>query len=217
MKTLSIICLALNSLLSFAGPRDIEHRVAVSTNVFVDRMQSAAHIPDYILKRAYCIASTRNVKAGFIFGGEGGTGLVSCRVNGRWSEPSFLNTGGASFGLLIGGQVVDNVLVFMTQYARDLLNGAQFKLGVDVSYAVGPVGDGGGVSLIPNAHILTYAAGTGFYAGMSFDGMFLAHGTKRNALVYGNGVRPGEILVTTGAKAPFVVQPFVDALEKYAD
>lgn len=201
---------------AFAASRAIERRVAISTEVFVDRMESAEFIPQDVLDQAECIASVRNVKAGFLIGGEGSTGLVSCRVGKEWSEPSFFNAGGGKLGLLVGGQVSNNVLLFMTPLARKLLNGTQFELGVDLSFALGPVGGGTGASVIPAADILTYSAGVGLYAGFSLDGTIMGHGESRNAKVYGSGVRPATLLATPGSKAPAVMGPYIDALTKYA-
>ena len=125
--------LLLSSFVSEVRASNIEKRVAISRQVLLDRMVSHLAIPRSVLAQAQCVAAMRNVKAGFIFGGEGSTGMVSCRVNGVWSAPSFLNTGGVSFGLLIGGQVVDNVLLFMTPYARQMLNRNSLQLGGDLS------------------------------------------------------------------------------------
>lgn len=210
----TLVCLPL-----FARPSsaNIARRVSVSAGVLEARMESIAYIPKFILDEAQCIATLRSVKAGFIFGGEGSTGMVSCRLNnGEWSAPSFFNAGGASFGLLIGGQVVDSVLVFMTSSARSSLNHAQLSLGTELSFAVGPVGEGASISAIPNAEVLTYSAGTGLYAGFSLNGLVMSHGLARNAEVYGRNVTPRQLLMTPGSKAPEVVQPFIEVLNQYA-
>ncbi|MBM4304097.1 MAG: lipid-binding SYLF domain-containing protein [Deltaproteobacteria bacterium] len=195
---------------------NIERRVGVSRSVLIQRMTSANPIPRYLLDQAECIAVTRNVKAGFIFGGEGSTGLVSCRTSSGWSAPSFLNTAGVSFGLLIGGQVVDNVLLFMTPLSRQMLNRANLTLGGDLSLAVGPYGEGVGTNVSPLAHILVYSAGTGLYAGFSLNGTLISHGDERNRLVYGKYLTAGEILSTPGMLASPLMRQFVDVLEAYA-
>jgi len=214
LKTLVILVVGLMSL--DASAFNIERRVAISRQVLIERMMSPNPIPRYLLDQAQCIAVLRNVKAGFIFGGEGSTGLVSCRIQGGWSAPSFLNTGGISFGLLIGGQVVDNVLLFMTPFSRQMLNRSNLTLGGDLSVAVGPFGEGIGNHVAPQANILSYSSGTGLYAGFSLNGTVMSHGDERNTLVYGRYISPGEILSTPGTLVPPAMKSFVDVLNFYS-
>ncbi|NBY19389.1 hypothetical protein EBQ74_03905 [bacterium] len=215
---LSFFLLALlvtSSVSTEAQAFNLDRRVAITRQVLIDRMSSVAPIPKYILDQAQCIAAMRNVKAGFIFGGEGSTGLVTCRVNGGWSAPSFLNTGGVSLGFLIGGQVVDNVLVFMTPYSRQMLNRGSLSLGGDLSFAAGPFGQGMGANIAPNAHVLVYSAGTGLYAGFSMNGTVMSHGNERNQMAYGRYFSPDQLLSTPSALTPPLLKSFVDAVEWY--
>lgn len=215
MKKLSALVLVAFAATqaSAASDRKIEKIVDSSTRVLVERMQSVTAVPQFILDKAQCIAAMRTVKAGFIFGGEGSTGLVSCRLpGGAWSAPSFLSAGGASVGIIVGGQVVDNVLVFMTPASRQMLNRAQFQLGAELSIAVGPVGEGETITV---ANVLTYSAGTGFYVGYSLNGIILNHSYARDRDVYGSSMTPATILATRGLAAPQAVKPFVDALETF--
>lgn len=215
---LSFFLLALlvtSSVSTEAQAFNLDRRVAITRQVLIDRMSSVAPIPKYILDQAQCIAAMRNVKAGFIFGGEGSTGLVTCRVNGGWSAPSFLNTGGVSLGFLIGGQVVDNVLVFMTPYSRQMLNRGSLSLGGDLSFAAGPFGQGMGANIAPNAHVLVYSAGTGLYAGFSMNGTVMSHGNERNQMAYGRYFSPDQLLSTPAAFIPPLLKSFVDAVEWY--
>ncbi|MSP18491.1 MAG: hypothetical protein EXR74_02850 [Bdellovibrionales bacterium] len=211
-----VSCLLFSAFVSEVRGSNIEKRVAISRQVLLERMVSHSAIPPFLLSQAQCVAAMRNVKAGFIFGGEGSTGMVSCRVNGVWSAPSFLNTGGVSFGLLIGGQVVDNVLLFMTPYSRQMLNRNSLQLGGDLSFAVGPIGDGVGVMLEPLSHVLVYSSGTGLYAGLSLNGTVMTHGENRNQKLYGNFFSADQILSTPGNLAPPSVQPFLEVLNHYA-
>ena len=98
-KLFSHLVILSSLIVSSAQAFNIERRVGISRQVLVERMMSRNPIPRYLLDQAQCIGVMRNVKAGFIFGGEGSTGLVSCRLNGGWSAPSFINSGGVSFGL----------------------------------------------------------------------------------------------------------------------
>ncbi len=215
-KLFSHLVILSSLIVSSAQAFNIERRVGISRQVLVERMMSRNPIPRYLLDQAQCIGVMRNVKAGFIFGGEGSTGLVSCRLNGGWSAPSFINSGGVSFGLLIGGQVVDNVLLFMTPFSRQMLNRGSLTLGGDLSIAVGPFGEGVGTNVAPMSNIWVYSAGTGLYAGFSLNGTVMTHGEERNGLVYGRYLTPGEILSTPGVLVPPVMKPFVDVLNFYA-
>jgi lipid-binding SYLF domain-containing protein len=219
MKALKSLLVLIFGLVLFqpkAEAFNIERRVAITRQVLIERMSSQAPIPSHLLNQAQCIAVMRNVKAGFILGGEGSTGLVSCRLNGGWSAPSFLNTGGVNFGFLIGGQVVDNVILFMTPYARQMLNRGSITLGGDLSFAMGPLGQGVGASVAPASHLLVYSAGTGLYAGFSLNGTVMTHGDERNAMVYGRYFSPGQILSTPASFVPPVMKPFVDVLNYYS-
>lgn len=211
LVSLIAVAASTQAYASAAQERRIAHRVEVSTAVLDERMESADRIPHYILNRAQCIASVRSVKAGLIFGGEGSTGLVSCKVNGQWSAPSFLNAGGVNFGVVIGAQVVDSVLVFMSPNAGQLLSRARLQLGSEATFAVGPVGEGSGVGSIPNANVLTYSSGSGFYAGFSVNGMILSHSSDRNEQVYGK-LTPSQIFAMPSSRAPAAVSSFVAVL-----
>lgn len=211
LASLLAVAASTQAYASASKDRRIAHRVEVSTAVLDERMQSDNRIPQYILDRAQCIASVRSTKAGLIIGGEGSTGLVSCKVNGQWSAPSFLNAGGVNFGVVIGVQVVDSVLVFMSPNAGQLLSRARLQLGSEATFAVGPIGDGVGVGSIPNANVLTYSSGTGLYAGYSVNGMILSHSSDRNEQVYGK-LTPSQIFATPSSRAPAVVSSFVTVL-----
>ena len=202
----------------FAGPAQrVARRVNTGVNILQTRQQSSAPIPNAFLREAKCVATLKVVKAGFIFGGEGSVGLVSCRLpNGNWSMPSFLNIGGASFGLQIGGQVSEIVLVFMSDFSRQVLDRATVKLGVDLTATAGPVGQGVGIGAIPNAQVLTYSRSVGLFAGIVIDGTVVAHAPALNQEAY-NRLAPSQILATPAEQAPAVVQAFTDTLKVLAN
>lgn len=212
---LALVFLAVSLGNEKASAFNLDRRVAITRQVLIERMSSGAPIPKYLLDQAQCIAVMRNVKAGFIFGGEASTGLVTCRLNDGWSTPSFLNTGGVSLGFLIGGQVVDNVLLFMTPYSRQMLNRGSLSLGGDLSFAAGPFGQGVGANLAPNAHVLVYSAGSGLYAGFSMNGIVMSHGNERNSMAYGRYLSPDQLLASPAILTPPVLRPFVEAVEWY--
>lgn len=214
MSKILLVFFASLSLNLFALPGDLERRVLFSRKVLEDRMRSENPIPRYVLDEAQCIASIRYVKAGFIFGGEGGNGLVSCRLSDGWSTPSFIRMGGPNVGLHAGVEVLDTVLVFTSPLSRRLIESNTVKLGVDVSAAVGPLGEGTGVSL-PLAGILSYSFSKGVYVGASLHGLIVAHSRDRNYRAYGKDLLPYQILNMSGTTTPQLLVPYTSALEQY--
>ena len=140
------------------------------------------------------------IKGGFIWGGSGGTGvfLVRDEKTGNWGEPAFYTIGSVTFGLQIGGQSAEVVMLAMTQKAIDSLLSSSFKLGGEASIALGPVGAGARASAdIPNvtADFLTFAKAKGLYAGLNLEGAVVAVRDSLNKAYYGKAVRPIDIVV----------------------
>jgi len=197
------------------GADSLERRVRVATEVVTHRMASAEPVVPQVVRAARCVAAMKVVKTGFIWGGEGSTGLVTCKRGGSWSSPSFFDTGGVTFGIQIGVQFMESLLFFMTGHAEDILQHASFQLGTDLSFAAGPVGSGQGVGVIPDAHVLTYSFTQGLFAGATVNGLIVTHDRPRNRKAYGSDITPPEILAMQGESAPQVVQPFVGAVKKH--
>jgi lipid-binding SYLF domain-containing protein len=134
------------------------------------------------------------VRAGFIFGGSGGDGVVLARGTERtsWSYPAFYGIGAVSFGLQIGGEVAEVVLLFMTDRGLDRLMSNSFRLGADISVAAGPVGAGAGVA---TADVLAFSRSQGVYGGLTVEGSIINVRTGLNEGYYGREARPIQILV----------------------
>jgi lipid-binding SYLF domain-containing protein len=195
---------------------DISDRVQSADDVLINRQTSVVPVPAWVIDQTKCLAALKVVKAGLIWGGQGSTGMVTCRTaNGHWSEPSFFTVDGVNFGIQIGVQFLESVLVFVTDLARQVLNHATFQLGADLSVAAGPVGGGGGAGQLPNASVLSYQRAVGLYAGATVNGFVLAHNAVFNKQAYGQDVAPADLLATDGEPAPAVVLPFVDTSNKY--
>ena len=113
------------------------------------------------------------LKAGFILGGSGGTGVLLTRDSktGEWSDPAFYTLGSVSFGLQIGGEAAEVVLLVMSQKGVDSLLTSKFKLGGDTSIALGPVGTGAKADI--TADFISFAKSKGLYAGLNLDGSYL--------------------------------------------
>ena len=138
-------------------------------------------------------------KGAFIFGVEGGNGVVLARdEKGGWSEPVFYETSAASFGLQAGAQSQEAILLIMTPKAVDSLLANNAWLGADGSVAIGPKGEGADTNL--TADFVTFTRAKGLYAGVSFDGALIRARDELNAAYYGQDVRPSDIIIAHKAK-----------------
>jgi lipid-binding SYLF domain-containing protein len=145
------------------------------------------------------------LRGAFIFGGAGGSGVFLMRdaKTGKWSDPAFYTMGSASFGLQIGADSSEIVLLVMTTQGAETFLTTSFKLGGDVSVAAGPVGAGvKGQTTFQSADILSYSLAKGVFAGVSLEGAGVAVSQGSNQAYYGEGTRPTDILVTHEAKNP---------------
>lgn len=178
-------------------------------------------IPSDLLDKAEAVAVFPGVlKAGFIVGGRGGSGVISRRVNGGWSAPAFFDLGGGSIGLQIGAASTDYILLFMNDNAVDSLLGDKFEIGGEGSAAAGPVGRSASAStdLKLNAQILSYSRSKGAFAGLELKGVVIKPDNEDNLQVYGMTARD----ILTGAdkialdKMPEGVRVFPLTLARYS-
>lgn len=176
-------------------------------------------IPRDLLRDARAIAVIPDmVKAGFIFGGRRGEGLISVKTaDGTWSNPSFITMTGGSVGFQIGVSSTDVVLVFRTQRGVDSIVRGKFTLGADASAAAGPVGRTATAATDGNlkAEIYSYSRSRGLFAGVALDGSALRIDYDANVLVYGSGVTPRRIFEGGVSNVPAAVVKFRDQLEEY--
>ena len=134
------------------------------------------------------------LKAGFIFGGSGGTGVFVARnEKGEWSHPTFYTIGSVSFGLQIGGEAAEVIVLCMSQKAVDALMTSQVKLGGDTSIALGPVGAGAKSNVV--ADFISFAKTKGIYAGLNLEGSVVAVRDSLNHAYYGGSFTPIQIIV----------------------
>jgi SH3 domain-containing YSC84-like protein 1 len=141
------------------------------------------------------LISPEIVKAGFIFGGSGGRGIVLAKdpKTGKWSGPAFYNLATASVGFQAGIAVSEGVALVMTEKGFNSLLATSFKLGGDASVAAGPVGAGAKSDLV--ADIITFSRSKGVYGGLNFDGTVITASDDWNDKYYGKKVLPPDILV----------------------
>jgi lipid-binding SYLF domain-containing protein len=153
-------------------------------------------IPHSVLRNARGLAIISVVKAGFIFSGKAGKGVVVARTGHGWSGPSFIATGGAGWGLQAGAEVTDFVLVLNNNDAvRAFSKGTNINLGGDASVAAGPVGRDAQLAVTPKAAIYTYSRSKGLFAGVSLEGAVIHTLADDNAHYYGRPATAAEILM----------------------
>ncbi len=134
------------------------------------------------------------LKAGFIFGGQGGSGALLARdlKTGDWSYPAFYTMGSVSFGLQAGGEASEIILMVMTDKGMDSMLTTDFKLGADATVAAGPVGTGVKAA---TTDVLAFARSKGIFAGISIEGAVIKPRDKWNAAYYGKPVSPADITI----------------------
>jgi lipid-binding SYLF domain-containing protein len=175
-------------------------------------------IPSKLLKSCKGILIMRQYKAGFIFGAKGGVGVALKRdiKTGKWSAPTFVANTEGSFGFQIGGQAIDAILLIMNKSGVESLLKAKCKVGVDASFAVGPVGRDAEAKLGPDTAFLVYSKAKGFYGGVSFEGGIITQDNRANKKFYGRKVTvkeifKGEVDMPEGANV------LVNTLEEYCN
>ncbi|MCP4328705.1 MAG: lipid-binding SYLF domain-containing protein [Alphaproteobacteria bacterium] len=150
----------------------------------------------------------RLVKAGFIFGGSGGNAVLLGRgaTKDDWSYPAFYSLGAVTFGLQIGGEVSNVLMLVMTQSGMDALLSTDVKLGADASIAVGPVGTGVAAQ---TADILLFSRDKGLFGGLTVEGSVVSPRPSYNEQYYGKPARSSDITIVRD-----VSNPGADALRK---
>src|SRR5437870_8548590 len=178
-------------------------------------------IPRDLLNKAEAVAIFPGViKAGFIVGGRGGSGVISRRVAGGWSAPAFFDLGGGSIGLQIGAASTDYILLFMNENAVESLLSDKFEIGGEGSAAAGPVGRSASASTAVklNAQILSYSRSKGAFAGLELKGVVIKPDNDDNLQVY--GMRARDILTGPNKigidKMPTGVRVFPQTLGRYS-
>jgi len=175
-------------------------------------------IPEALLEDARCVAVIpRVVKVGFIFGGRHGRGLLSCRVGNGWSRPAYVAITGGSFGLQIGAQATDFVLVFANDRAARALLTNKITMGGDASVSAGPVGRTAeaATDVTLRTEIYTYSRSKGLFAGVSLEGASLRLDDEANDAVYETNIDADELLFSAGVEVPDEVAPFLRALQRH--
>jgi lipid-binding SYLF domain-containing protein len=225
--------LALVLLAAVAGAAGAQSKNAKKIAKLTKRSQEAARvfteimaapdkaIPKDLIDKAEAVAVFPNViKAGFIIGGRGGSGVISRRVRNGWSAPAFFKLGGGSIGLQIGASSTDFVLLFMNEEALKGLLEDKLEIGGEGSVAAGPVGRAAAAStnITLDAGILSYSRSKGLFAGLELKGVVIDPDNDDNQAVY--GLKAADILTGTNkmnlTQMPAGVRIFPRTLARYS-
>ena len=198
---------------------DINKRIAKSAEVLNEIMATPDKaIPDKIMDHAKCLAVVPSiVKIAVGFGGEHGKGVVTCRTSRGWSAPAPISITGGSWGLQLGGQAIDLVMVVTNDQGMQHLLSSKFKLGADASAAAGPVGRGAAADTDASmrAEVLTYSRARGVFAGIDLSGSVVKQDKDETALLYQKPIPFEEILNGKVAPPPSTAT-FLAAVKKYS-
>ena len=174
-------------------------------------------IPQELWTRAECVIVVPSLKkAAFLIGGEYGKGLMSCRHSGEWSAPIFMQVGKGSWGLQIGAQSIDLVLLVMNASGMEKMLRNKVSLGAEASIAAGPVGRDARAATDAQlkAEILSYSRTQGLFAGVNLSGGVVKPDVEDNADLYGSKASPRDVVMGGTVKAPAVTEPFMTALKR---
>lgn len=225
ISTVLLLCLAIVHLCSnivYADNAKLDMRIDECDDLVREIMQMPEKsIPADLLAKASGIAIFPSVlKGGFIFGGRYGTGVVLHRdkATGKWSAPSFYTIAGGSWGLQIGGQIIDLILVITNERGMKGLLQDNFTMGGDAAASAGPVGRNAEVAtdLLLKAGILSYSRSKGLFAGITLKGAVLAPNAKANEAYYGEKLTSTDILMDNKVKPTKKAQELISTIEKYS-
>ena len=221
MRTLAIgcgLCLLATSAYAALNSHDVKRLDEAAAVVGELRNAPEAGIPDNLWNRAECVVVIPSVKRGaFALGAEAGSGVMSCRNAEGWSAPLFMHLAKGGFGLQIGVEEVDLVLLVMNRAGADRLLQDTVSLGTDASLAAGPAGRSAAAPTDAqrNTDMLSYARSLGAVAGVDLSGSVLRVDTDADARAYGTGVSAHDIVEGAGrVTVPTAAQSFVRALAR---
>jgi SH3 domain-containing YSC84-like protein 1 len=198
---------------------DIAKRIDASARVLNEIMATPDKaIPDKVMRDSKCVAVIPSmVKIAVGFGGSHGKGVVACRTESGWSAPAPITITGGSWGLQLGGQAVDLVMIITNDQGMQHLLADKFKLGADASAAAGPVGRNAGADTDwkMKAEVLSYSRARGAFAGIDLNGSAITQDKDETRVLYGKEV-PFTDILSGRLTPPDASEPFLEAVRKYA-
>lgn len=198
---------------------DIDKRIDASAHVLSEIMATPDKaIPDKIMDDAKCIAVVPSmIKIAVGFGGNHGKGVATCRTEHGWSAPAPITVTGGSWGLQLGGQAVDLVMIITNDNGMEHLLSSHFKLGADASAAAGPVGRDAAADTDAKmrAEVLTYSRARGLFAGIDLSGSAISQDKDETRLLFGKMIPFSDIL-RGKVPPPSSSEPFLAVVRKYS-
>ncbi len=183
------LTLTTRPLWAASGHQDSIERLRLSSDVLRSIINTPdKSIPEEVVRNAKCIVVVPHlVKGGFIFGAEHGRGVATCRTSAGWSAPAFVSIGGGSWGLQIGVEGVDLVMLVMNDHGLQHLLSSKFQIGGDASASAGPVGRHASADTDwkLNTELLTYSRSRGAFAGITLDGAVVEQDADSTRAIYG--------------------------------
>lgn len=188
---------------AFTEQQQLVDKAKMTVDAFAADPSAGAAVRDLKSEAKALFIVPQFVRGAFVFGGAGGSGVLIVRdeKTKKWSEPVFYNIGSASFGLQIGGDVSEMIFVVRNQKGLEEFYRSDFKLGADVTMALGPVGEGASVKGI-TGDLVAYAKKKGVFVGFSADGSTITVSDDSNNAYYGKLVRPTDIIVKHSVSNP---------------
>ncbi len=217
-----LIVAALVYLPQMASGKEMkeEERVENAGKILKEILDVPENIPQDLLNKARCVAVLPSVlKFAIGVGGSYGRGVMTCRTgdnfDGPWGAPSMIALEGGSFGLQLGGEATDFVLLVMNPRGADSIISSKVKLGADISAAAGPKGRTAAAEsdVTMRSEILTYSRARGLFAGVSLEGSTLRPDNEGNRHLYGREIGAREILREGKVTAPPSARQLVDLLD----
>src|SRR5215469_4750970 len=213
--------LVLMVALPAAAQKKEEERVENAAKVMKEILNAPDSIPQGVLDKADCVVVMPSVvKFALGIGGSYGRGVMTCRggkdFKGKWGAPTMMALEGGSFGLQLGGEATDFVLLLMNSRAANAILTSKVKLGADASAAAGPVGRtaAADTDVTMKAQILTYSRAKGAFAGVSLEGSTLRPDNDANKKVYGKEIGAKDIVLEGTVKAPPSAATLISTLDK---
>ncbi|MGZ4844083.1 MAG: lipid-binding SYLF domain-containing protein [Candidatus Angelobacter sp.] len=215
MAIVALLCLPANA------QKDENKRIENTGKVMGEILNVPDDIPEDLLDKAECVIVLPSVvKFAMGFGGSYGRGVMTCRsgkaFNGPWSAPSMMALEGGSFGLQLGGQATDFVLLVVNPRGADSILTSKVKLGADVAAAAGPKGRSAAAStdVTMRAEILSYSRSRGLFAGISLEGSTLRPDNDGNERLYGKGTTAKDVVINSAIRPPASAKLLLDTLNK---
>jgi SH3 domain-containing YSC84-like protein 1 len=216
-----LAALALISLPVSAENKKETERLENCGTVVKEIMDIPDNIPQDLIDKTECIIIFPSVlKAAFVFGGSYGRGAMTCRTGehftGPWSAPTMMALEGGSFGLQLGGQATDFVLLVMNPRGAKAILHSKTRLGADASAAAGPKGRTaeGATDVTLRAEVLSYSRNRGLFAGLSLEGSSVRPDNDANERIYGKKVEAESIVFKGAAAVPPAAQKLVAYLNQ---